>query len=229
MSSFRTKLRTEKVLQGPFPPSLSSNPWKDLPSTPQSTFKTWYQDAINANIHEPHTMTLSTIDEEGNPDARVLILKNVDERGWHFATKADSPKGRHLSRNGRAALTFYWSELGRQVRVKGPAVVLGDEECRVDFLGRGVQARVCAVASRQSEVLGDWNELERRVDEMRGVLEKDGSFGVEGWRVYVVEPVEVEFWQGDERRLHRRVRYIRREKGEEKEEDGGWEKQMLWP
>ncbi|KAJ5988129.1 hypothetical protein N7481_003339 [Penicillium waksmanii] len=112
---FRTTLRTTKVLQGPFHPLSITN----LPSTPQSAFKTWYQEALDSDVREPHAMTLSTVDTSGYPDGRVLILKNLDSRGWHFAIKADSPKGQQLANNPRCALTFYWPGMARQIRVRG--------------------------------------------------------------------------------------------------------------
>lgn len=122
--------------------------------------------------------------------------------------------------------------MARQIRVRGVAVCLADEECRRDFLERGVEARVCAVASRQSSVLndGDGGELEARLGEVRGVLERkpDSDLGVEGWRVYAVDPESVEFWQGVDSRLHKRVRYVRVGEGEG-DEGEGWKKEMLWP
>ncbi|KAJ5387445.1 hypothetical protein N7509_009986 [Penicillium cosmopolitanum] len=113
--AFRTILRKTKVLQGPFHPLSITN----TPATPHTFFKEWYQEALDSNILEPHAMTLSTIDSSGYPDARVLILKNLDSRGWHFAIKADSPKGQQLANNPRAALTFYWPAMARQIRVRG--------------------------------------------------------------------------------------------------------------
>lgn len=88
--SFRIELRNTKVLEGPFP-DLDFN---TFPETPHDAFKLWFHEAVSAGVKEPHAMTLSTVDESGYPDARVLILKNVDARGWHFAVKADSPKGK---------------------------------------------------------------------------------------------------------------------------------------
>ncbi|OQE25458.1 hypothetical protein PENSTE_c006G04766 [Penicillium steckii] len=216
--TFRTELRQTKVLEGPFP-ELNI---KTIPSTPQETFKKWFHDAKNSNIREPHAMTLSTVDEEGYPDARILILKNVDERGWHFAIKADSPKGKHLAKTGRAALTFYWPGLARQVRIKGQAVPLSDDESAKDYLDRPVESRVSAVASKQSDVLPGLDFLQESLARTRDLLKEDPFVGVDKWRVYAVAPEMVEFWQGDSNRLHKRVQFV--QKG-----DGSWEKHMLWP
>ncbi|RJE24099.1 hypothetical protein PHISCL_03534, partial [Aspergillus sclerotialis] len=156
-TTMRTLLRNLPVLSGPFP-AFQLTPTAS-PATPQETFKTWLSDSITANIKEPHAMTVSTVDSSGYPDARVLILKDVDSRGWHFAVKATSPKGRQLATNPSVALTFYWAEMGRQVRIRGKARVLSEEECRADFEARPVESRVSAVASQQSEILRSREEL----------------------------------------------------------------------
>ncbi|KAJ5861186.1 uncharacterized protein N7529_008496 [Penicillium soppii] len=218
-TSFRTELRNTKVLEGPFPPLN----FDKFPPTPQDAFKNWFHEAVTANVREPHAMTLSTVDEEGCPDARVLILKNVDNRGWHFAVKADSPKGKQLAGNGAAALTFYWPLLARQVRVRGIAIALPDEESALDYQARPVASKVGAVASEQSEVLGDWKDLERKLIATEEALGKNSMTGVEKWRVYAVDASSVEFWQGDASRLHQRLRYVW-SKG-----DCQWVKQLLWP
>ncbi|KAH0398265.1 hypothetical protein KCU89_g7416, partial [Aureobasidium melanogenum] len=125
-------LRSLPSLKGPFRPLDVST----FPPPPQEAFVDWLQDAIDNDIKEPHAMTLSTIDEHGYPDARVLILKNLDHRGWHFAIKADSPKGRQILNNPAVALTFYWPHLGRQIRIRGLATQLPAEESARDFSER---------------------------------------------------------------------------------------------
>ncbi|MDB5487643.1 MAG: pdxH, partial [Reyranella sp.] len=121
MSDLRDKLRALKSLPGPFP---AFDP-AAAPADPRDLFSSWLEAAIDAGIREPHAMTLSTVDEDGHPDARILILKNLDEAGWHFATTRTSPKGRQIEASPRAALTFYWQPLGRQVRISGAVVDLG--------------------------------------------------------------------------------------------------------
>ncbi|KAE8345121.1 hypothetical protein BDV24DRAFT_171060 [Aspergillus arachidicola] len=135
--NIRTQLRNLPVLEGPFAEANFAN----FPDTPQDAFRMWLDEAIKAGVKEPHAMTLATVDEQGYPDARVLILKNVDERGWHFAVKADSPKAQQLEANGCAALTFYWPQVGRQIRVRGTAIQLPDAECREDFAERPFKSK----------------------------------------------------------------------------------------
>ncbi|KAJ5935786.1 pyridoxamine 5'-phosphate oxidase [Penicillium verhagenii] len=219
IESFRTDLRNTKVLQGPFP-VLN---FDTFPETPHDAFKQWFHEATDAGVREPHAMTLSTVDENGYPDARVLILKNVDDRGWHFAVKADSPKGKQLQMNGRAALTFYWPQVARQIRVKGTAIALSDEESALDYQSRPLASRISAVASNQSEVLPDWEELTRNLAETKLKMSENHLVGVTQWRVYAVLPTIVEFWQGSDTRLHRRLRYSY------KHEQNEWQRDLLWP
>ncbi|KAJ5707898.1 pyridoxamine 5'-phosphate oxidase [Penicillium malachiteum] len=217
--SFRAELRNTKVLQGPFP-TLN---FDTFPETPHDAFKQCFHKAVEAGVKEPHAMTLSTVDADGHPDARVLILKNVDSRGWHFAIKADSPKGKQLINNGHAALTFYWPQVARQVRLKGKAIALPDDECALDHQARPVASRVSAVASKQSEILLSREDLDRSLTESEAKLAVDPLLGMEKWRVFAVAPQTVEFWQGEASRLHQRLRYV---------SDGDnscWEKQLLWP
>ncbi|OJJ87615.1 pyridoxine/pyridoxamine 5'-phosphate oxidase [Aspergillus glaucus CBS 516.65] len=219
----KSTLRTLPVLTGPFP-NTSSNP-DEFPPTPQETFQTWLSHAISSQIPEPHTMTASTTDEHNYPDARVLILKNLDERGWHFAAKGGSPKARQPHGNRNMALTFYWPGVGRQVRVRGRVVVLGEEECGEDFGERSLGSRVSAMASVQSRVLEDREVLVRRAAEVEEAMAsgKEDEVSMPEWKVYAVDPVAVEFWQGSSDRLHQRLQYVR------KADCAGWVKELLWP
>lgn len=157
--SIKEKLRQIPSLEGPLP----FFDFATLPSTPHEAFTLWLDDALAAGVREPHAMTLSTIDADGSPDARVLILKNVDERGWHFAIKAGSPKSRQLDRQPLVSLTFYWPALGRQIRLRGRAAALSAEESAEVFLGRPIGSRISALASKQSEVLEDEQEFHRSI------------------------------------------------------------------
>ncbi|KAJ5109440.1 pyridoxamine 5'-phosphate oxidase [Penicillium angulare] len=218
-NDFKTELRNTKVLQGPFPETN----FDEFPETPHDAFISWFHEAAAAGVKEPHAMTLSTVDEEGYPDARVLILKNVDSRGWHFAVKADSPKGKHITKNGHAALTFYWPQLARQIRLKGKAIALPDEESALDYQARPLASRVSAVASKQSDILVDREELTRRYAETEALMSTNPFVGVDKWRVFAVAPQTAEFWQGDSSRLHQRLQYVL------DENTNGWKKHLLWP
>ncbi len=217
MSDLRDKLRTLKSLAGPFPafdPAVA-------PDDPRDLFSDWLTAAIDAGIHEPHAMTLSTVDGDGNPDARVLILKNLDDAGWHFATTRTSPKGRQIEASPHAALTFYWQPLGRQVRISGAVVDLGTAAGNADFRARPVGARVAALLARQSDVLESDEELARALEQQQRRVEQDPEQVAPDWAVYAVAPASVEFWQGDTQRRHIRLRYRR--------SDTSWTRERLWP
>jgi pyridoxamine 5'-phosphate oxidase len=193
----------------------------DLPANPQQLFASWLSDALAANAPEPHAMVLSTVDAHGRSDARTLILKDVDERGWWFASSADSPKGIQLAKHASAALTFYWPTLGRQIRVRGLVGVAEAEASAQDFLARAPGGRAEALVGHQSEPLRDRAELRAALDDAKARVAADPGLVAPAWTRYVVQPGEVQFFQGDVERQHVRVRY---QSGEL-----GWERTLLWP
>ncbi|WP_091292546.1 pyridoxine/pyridoxamine 5'-phosphate oxidase [Micromonospora halophytica] len=193
----------------------------DVPDDPVPLFASWFATAVSAGVDEPHAMTVSTVDADGFPDARVLILKDLDAGGWHFATSAHSAKGRQLADDPRAALTFHWRELGRQVRVRGITRPADPEVSRRDFLARPLGSRVATLAGRQSEQLTDRSALDTELARVRAALAADPDLVAEAHTVYLVRPESVEFWQADRERRHVRLRYRRT--------PDGWDRELLWP
>ncbi|RBR10918.1 hypothetical protein FVER53590_01607 [Fusarium verticillioides] len=220
-TGLQAKLRALPVLEG------ASHPKAELasfPSTPHQAFEKWLDEAIAANVPEPHAMTIATVDSQGCPDARVLILKNIDHRGWHFAIKATSPKGLQISTNNNVALTFYWPKIGRQIRLRGKANALPRSECEQDWTARSAMAKITAKVSRQSEPLNDPHELEAKMAEAVRSHEIEGEeLSSEGWVVYAVAPQTVEFWQASSDRLHQRLQYTL------DPAQNTWSKTALWP
>lgn len=212
----REEIRSSRTLAGPFPPF----PTEDASEYPHELFLEWFHEAYENGVHEPHTMTLSTIDHDGTPDARVLILKDVDELGWYFASSAESRKGRQIGRNPGVSLTFYWSSIGRQVRIRGKAVPMGKEHGAKDFLKRGAVARAIALIGKQSSVLDNREDCEEALKEQMNRIEHTPTLVSPSWTMYRVEATEAEFWQGNEDRNH--IRLIYRLDG------GNWIKQLLW-
>ncbi|MDT0121690.1 pyridoxal 5'-phosphate synthase [Paenibacillus sp. RRE4] len=206
-----------KSLSGPFPP------WnlEHLPDQPGKLFLEWLKLAIENNVKEPHAMTLSTVDQQGYPDARVLILKNIIEDTFYFASSSNSRKGQQLHDNPKVALTLYWPALGRQIRIRGIAQDQGDEAGASDFRKRKFGARVVAMTERQSQQLIEEEELNRSIEVQKKRLREDPDFAAPHWRLYAVHAEEVEFWQGDTDRKHIRVQYTR--------QDEQWHKNRLWP
>ncbi|WP_443080530.1 pyridoxine/pyridoxamine 5'-phosphate oxidase [Streptomyces sp. PTD5-9] len=195
----------------------------DAPDTPLPLFHAWFAEAVAAGQTEPHTMSLATVDAEGRPDVRTLMLHDADERGWHFATHRTSAKGRQLAAHPDAALGFYWPAQGRQVRVRGPVAACSPAESRADLHARSTGALASALVGRQSEVLGSAEELHRASDLAWRRAEAEPDAEAASWTRYVVEPREVEFFQGDARRRHIRLRYVRRADAR------GWDRELLWP
>lgn len=218
-ADIRQRLRALPALAGPFPPVDFSC----APASPQDLFLDWLDAAIHAGIREPHAMTLCTVDEAGCPDARVLILKSVDERGWHFASSGHSPKGRQIQAQRAVALNFYWKELGRQVRIRGVARPLDGTESAQDFLARSLDARAGVLLAKQSAPLESPAEVGPAISAARKRLEADTGLIAPSWHVYAVAPSIVEFWQGAVDRLHQRLCY-QRDDGE-----SPWRRQLLWP
>lgn len=217
MPDIRELLRGLKSLPGPYLPFDTAQ----APAEPETLFLEWLQIAIEAGIREPHSMTLSTVDSDGHPDARVLILKNVDDHGWHFAITRNSPKGRQISQTASVALTFYWPALGRQVRIRGAAQDMGPQVHAADFLARPHGSRAGALLGRQSDVLASDRELEEGLTEQLERLEENPQLVSPQWAVYAVRPDIIEFWQGHEQRRHVRLRYQRN--------GSAWTTERLWP
>ncbi len=179
----------------------------DVAADPISQFQRWFDDAIEGGVYEPNGMTLATVGADGQPSARVVLLKGLDERGLAFYTNKDSRKGRQLAANGRAALTFWWGALERQVRFEG---MIGDVEADVAdayYASRPLGSRIGAWASPQSQVVENrdvLDEAERQLTEKYADGEPPRP---PHWGGYRLTPERVEFWQGRSSRLHDRLCY----------------------
>ncbi|BBC34133.1 hypothetical protein SGFS_054270 [Streptomyces graminofaciens] len=220
-SEFLKSLRSLRVWDPEVTALSSFDPVADATAEPLSLFTRWFVDAVAAGQVEPHTMSLATVDEEGRPDVRVVMLHDADTRGWHFATHAGSRKGRQLAAQPYAALCFYWTSLGRQVRVRGRVTVAPAEVAHADLHARSTGALAAALVGHQSEVLSSYEELERASEAAWARAEREPDVPVPSWTAYVLEPEEVEFFQGDARRRHVRVSYRRG--------GGDWVRELLWP
>jgi pyridoxamine 5'-phosphate oxidase len=216
----RALLRGLPVLEGAAP---AFDP-AAAPADPVSLFAQWLAEAVRRGVREPHAMTLATVDRDGQPDARVLILKDADPAGWHFAVSAVSPKGTDLAACPAAALTFYWPELVRQVRVRGPVAADPPEVSAADFRARSDGSRAMALTLRQSRALGRAGELDEALDRARQELAADPGLVPAQWVSYAVRARRVEFWQGDQKRRHQRLRYEA-----DPRHPGGWTRGQLWP
>jgi pyridoxamine 5'-phosphate oxidase len=181
----------------------------DLADDPTAQFRAWFAAAEAAGIPTPEACALATADANGRPSARMLLLKEVDERGFVFATSYTSRKARELAENPRGALLVYWYALGRQVRVEGTIERVAPADSDAIFLARPRASRISAIASRQSEPLATRDELEARVRELEQALEGREVERPDFWGGYRLVPERVEFWQHRANRLHVRFLYRR--------------------
>jgi pyridoxamine 5'-phosphate oxidase len=217
VSDLREILRGLQVFDGDLPAFDIS----ELPADPHDLFTDWLLAAIAAGVREPHAMTLSTTGGDGGPAARVLIVKNVSAEGWEFASDAGSRKGRELAAHPAAALTFYWSQLARQVRIRGRVEPAGTEASAADFLARSPGARAEALLGLQSTPLTDLAARDGAVRAAAARIDQEPGLVAPGWTLHTLRADSVEFWQGDRDRRHTRVDYVRT--------DSGWERGLLWP
>jgi pyridoxamine 5'-phosphate oxidase len=193
-----------------------------LHQNPVEQFRMWFDQAVAANLLEPNAMTLATADSEGNPSARVVLLKGFDENGFSFYTNYLSDKGKILLENPRAALVFFWGELERQVRLSGEVVRTSREESLVYFHSRPRGSQIGAHVSQQGQVIADRSELGTRQIELEKEFEGKEVPLPDYWGGYRLLPSSVEFWQGRPSRLHDRIRYTR-------QENAGWKIERLCP
>ena len=179
----------------------------DLAKTPTLQYHAWFADAGAAGIPTPEACALATADARGQPSVRMLLLKEVDERGFVFSTSYTSRKARDLADNPRGALLVYWYALGRQVRAEGRVERVSPAESDAIFLARQRASRISAIASRQSEPIASRDELEQRVRELETQLEGREVVRPDFWGGYRLVPESVEFWQHRANRLHVRFLY----------------------
>lgn len=189
---------------------------------PAQQFENWLDDAIRAQAMEPNAMNLATVSEAGRPTARTVLLKGVERGMFQFYTNYQSQKAKELEKNPSCALTFFWPEVERQVRIEGIVSRLSAEQSDLYFKSRPRGSQLGAWSSPQSTVIANRQLLEERMEQMENKFKGVSSLPrPHQWGGYGVDPFLIEFWQGRPNRLHDRILYIKRE--------GKWTMQRLAP
>lgn len=194
----------------------------DVKQLPVEQFQSWFEQALKTEANEPNACALATVGRDGQPSARMVLLKSYDQRGFVFFSNYRSRKGAQLAENPQAALVFYWPNLERQVRIEGNVETLSATESQAYFESRPRDSQFGSAVSSQSAVAASRQELEAALDKLRADVGDRPVPRPEWWGGYRIVPKMLEFWQGRENRLHDRVRYLLKS-------DGLWIIERLWP
>ncbi|WP_298458056.1 pyridoxal 5'-phosphate synthase [uncultured Cellulomonas sp.] len=213
----RSLLRSLRVFEGPLP---AFDP-DDVADTPDAMFVRWLREAADAGVREPHAVTVATADPAGRPSSRVVVLHDVVDGAWRFATDSRSRKALDLAANPQGAMSFYWREQARQVRLVGTVRSPGAQASAADFLARSPSSRAAGLATRPGQRLGSVGEMRAAMSAAEDRVAREPGTVLPQWLLLELVPDEAEFWQGDPGRAHTRVVYRR--------SPDGWTRELVWP
>lgn len=179
--------------------------------SPYAQFEDWFQDVLKTEVSDPTAMTLATVDEHGHPDARIVLLKGIENGAFIFYTNYQSEKAIQIEKMPYAALNFYWPQMARQVRVRGEIKKVSQRQSDAYFASRPLKSQLSAIISPQSCVVSSRQVLEDELKQLIAHSVQQPVVRPDYWGGYQVIPFEMEFWQGRDNRLHDRIHYQRKE------------------
>ncbi len=192
----------------------------NTPIEPVQLFETWFEEAVEAQVLDPNAMNIATVDSNGQPSLRVVLLKNIDQNGLSFFSDYDSKKGKDIAINNQVAINFFWVELTRQVRVLGKVEKLSREESVAYFNSRPIESRISAIVSDQSTETSK-EALQSKRKEIEEKYKNQDPSCPENWGGYLIRPHYFEFWQGKPSRFHDRLAFTKN--------GDSWTKKILAP
>ncbi|MDF1684687.1 MAG: pyridoxamine 5'-phosphate oxidase [Legionellaceae bacterium] len=182
---------------------------QEVADSPMVQFDQWFDEAVSSEALDPTAMILSTVDATGRPDSRVVLLKGIENNAFVFYTNYNSIKSLQLETHPYAALNFYWPGKVRQVRIRGPVARVSDAASDAYFASRPRKSQCSAIASHQSQVITEPNNLDVQVEKLMQAHENSEIKRPAHWGGFAVSVDEMEFWQGRDSRLHDRILYVK--------------------
>jgi len=195
--------------------------FKDL-EDPLALFTIWLAEAEKKEINDPNALSLATTNSKNEPSVRMVLLKALSSKGFVFYTNLNSPKSNDLKKNPKAEMCFHWKSLRRQIRIYGSIVQVDDKEADKYFSSRPYESRIGAWASDQSKVMNKREDFLKTIDEFKKKYKDINNVPrPQNWSGWCLNPSSIEFWLGDERRIHERLKY--------KKVSNEWKKEILYP
>ena len=183
---------------------------QEADENPFKQFQKWWDQAVESEIDEVNAMTLATVNKEGKPSARIVLLKDFNDKGFVFFTNYHSKKGTDIESNPFGCLVFFWKELERQIRIEGQIQKVDEEESTQYFLSRPIYSQIGAWASNQSAVVESRDVLENSFTQYQSTFAHKAITRPDHWGGYRLVPDNIEFWQGRSNRMHDRIQYTKK-------------------